>query len=337
MKRKSAKLVGKKRFEFFEEEIPALKEDEILIEMISVGLCHSDIPAYFGTSCMGFHKNGYEAMEHTIKYPMGLGHEPVGKVIDVGEKVTRFHIGDMVTGVAAGCFTTHIIASEQDRWIVIPPIKKPIESCLGEPMMCVTNIVQAAGPKLGDRVAVIGCGFMGLMCIAGLKAENLGMLVAIDFIDDKLQLAKKYGATHTINPSRENLEEEMYRLTNGKGFDIVIEITGSLKGLNSALAIIKIAGKGKICVPSMYTRGEVFTEEMAYNMMYRSPIIHVTHPWYSDDYMNTLEQGVEAYKKGIFPTDELISHRIPFNEINKAFELLEKNSADYIKGILVFA
>ena len=63
MVRKTAKLTGKKTFTFFEEEIPELKDHEILIETISVGLCHSDIPAYFGTSCMGFHRNGYEAME----------------------------------------------------------------------------------------------------------------------------------------------------------------------------------------------------------------------------------------------------------------------------------
>lgn len=100
MVRKTAKLTGKKTFTFFEEEIPELKDHEILIETISVGLCHSDIPAYFGTSCMGFHRNGYEAMEKEISYPMGLGHEPVGKVIKTGKSVTRFREGDFVTGVA---------------------------------------------------------------------------------------------------------------------------------------------------------------------------------------------------------------------------------------------
>jgi threonine dehydrogenase-like Zn-dependent dehydrogenase len=337
MKRRVAKLVGKKVFDIFEEKIPELKEHEMLIEMISVGLCHSDIPVYFGTSCMGVHKNGYEAMVKELVYPMELGHEPVGRVIRTGKKVTRFQEGDLVTGVAAGCFATHMIASENDRWIVIPSMKRPIESCLGEPMMCVANIVQAAAPRLGERVAVVGCGFMGLMCIAGLKAENLGQLTAIDFIDNKLELAKKYGATHTINPSREELEDAMYKLTNGRGFDIVIEITGSLKGLNSALSIVKIAGRGKICAPSMYTRGEIFTEEMAYYMMYRSPIIHVTHPWYCEDYMQTLEQGVEAYQKGIFPADELITHRIPFDRIEEGFQLLEHNPADYVKGIITFS
>lgn len=336
MKRISAKLTGKRRFEFFEEEMLELKENEICIETIGVGLCHSDLPAYLGTSCMGMHRNGYEAMEKTLRYPLALGHEPVGRVIKTGCNVTRFQEGDYVTGVASGCFSTHIIAAENDRWMVIPPNQKPVETCLGEPMMCVANIVQAACPRLGDRVAVIGCGFMGLMCIAGMKTDNLRMLAAIDFADDKLELAKRYGATHVINPKTEDLEDTMYHLTNGEGFDVVIEITGSLKGLQSALSIIKIAGKGKICVPSMYTKNEVFTEEMAYNMMYRSPIIHVTHPWYSDDYMDTLRRGVEAYAKGVFPLDELITHRIPFEQIQDGFEMLENAPLNYIKGLVTF-
>ena len=181
---------------------------------------------------------------------MGIGHEPVCVVEDVGSAVTCFRPGDLVTGVLSGCIADYNVAANA-QMIKIPETSKPIDACLGEPMMCVANIVRAVEPKMGDRIAVIGCGFMGLMCIAGLKADNLGSLTAIDFVDEKLELAKKYGATHTINPAKENLEDVMYDLTNGKGFDIVIEITGSLKGLASALSIVKIAGRGKICAPSM--------------------------------------------------------------------------------------
>lgn len=71
-------------------------------------------------------------------------------------------------------------------------------------------------------------------------------------------------------------------------------------------------------------------------MMYRSPILHVVHPWYCEDYMDTLEKAVDAYQKGIFPTDRLITHRIPFEEISRGFELLENNPEEYVKGIIVF-
>jgi len=222
MKRKTAKLTGPKTFEFFLEDLPELKPDEILIKRISVGLCHSGIPAYI-------------------------------------------------------------------------------------------------------------CGFMGLLTIAGLKNDHLGSLTAVDLMDRRLAMAGEYGADHMVNPAKESLNEAMMELTKGKGFDVIVEITGSLKGLASALSISRIRGRGKILLPSMYTKNEVFTQKMAYHMMYRFPILHVVHPWYCEDYMGTLEKAVEAYKKGIFPTGRLITHRIPFEEISRGFELLEKNPEEYVK------
>lgn len=336
MKRIKAKLVEPKRFEIFEEDIPELKDDEVLLKMISVGLCHSDVPAYLGTSAMGKHPLGFEAMVKNIQYPMGIGHEPVAIVEKIGKKVSKFKEGEYVTGVSSECFSSHIILKENKRIIKIPKTVKPIDSCLGEPMMCVTNIVQAASPVLGDHVAVIGCGFMGLLVVAGLKNHSLGSITAIDFDESRISLAKQYGATKSICPLTENLQEKMMEITNGKGFDVVIEITGSLKGLASALQIVKIAGRGKILAPSMYTKNEVFTEEMAYNMMYRSPIIHVVHPWYCTDYMDTLEKAVNAYIDDVYPTDRLITHRFSIWEINEAFKTLETNPKGYIKGIVTF-
>lgn len=336
MKRIKAKLTRPKHFELFEEELPEPGDDEILLKMVSVGLCHSDVPAYFGTSAMGKHPLGFEAMVKEIHYPMGLGHEPVGIIEQVGKSVTKFAPGDRVTGVSSECFASHMILKENKRLIRVPETDKPLDACLGEPMMCVANIVQAAKPAFGDHVAVIGCGFMGLLAVAGLKSGNLGSLTAIDFDEERLDLAQRYGATGKICPAKEDLQGRMMEITDGKGFDMVVEITGSLKGLASALQIIRIAGKGKILAPSMYTRNEIFTEEMAYNMMYRSPIIHVVHPWYCDDYMDTLKKAVGAYVDGIFPTEELITHRIPVTEINEAFRILSENPRGYIKGIVTF-
>ena len=335
MKRRIAKLTGPKTFEFFEEDLPELKSDEILLKMVSAGLCHSDIPAYMGTSAMGRNPLGYEDVVKP-HYPIGIGHEPTAVVEAVGNAVTKFKPGDQVTGVTSECMATHKIIREEERIIRVPEMDKPFECCLGEPMMCVANIVQAAKPAFGDHVAVIGCGFMGLLTIAGLKNYRLGSLTAVDLMDGRLAVAGEYGADHTVNPAKESLEETMMKITRGKGFDVIVEITGSLRGLASALSISRISGRGKILLPSMYTRNEVFTQKMAYHMMYRSPILHVVHPWYCEDYMDTLEKAVSAYKKGIFPTDRLITHRIPFEEISRGFELLENNPEEYVKGIIVF-
>lgn len=335
MKRTAAKLIAPKEFSFFEEDIPPLGPNEVLVETVSVGLCHSDIPAYLGSSAMGVHKNGYEAM-NSPSYPMPIGHEPVGRIISKGKDVSRFSEGEYVTGVAAGCFSTHLIFREDERLAKVPG-GQPKEFCLGEPIMCVTNIVRAARPSIGDHVAVIGCGFMGLMCISAMARIPGINLTAIDLLDSKLALADELGAGHLINPAKTDIQDEMFAHTKGAGFDIIIELTGSLKGLASALDISRIDGKGKILAPSMYSKGESFTENMAYQMMYRSPIIHVVHPWYADDYMDVFNKGLWAYENGVFPVEKFISHKFPFERIADAFDLLEKSPEDYIKGLVTFS
>ena len=336
MKRIRAVLVAPKQFDFVQEEIPKLKENEVLYKTISVGLCHSDIPAYRGTSAMGFgNKHGYDAMIKNPQFPMGIGHEPVCVVEDVGSAVTCFRPGDLVTGVLSTCIADYNVAANA-QMIKIPETSKPIDACLGEPMMCVANIVRAVEPKMGDRVAVIGCGFMGLMVIAGLKSRALGDIVAIDLDEKRLEMAVQYGATKTINPKNVDVEDVSFELTHGRMYDCIVEITGSLRGLQTALSVAKISGRGKILAPSVYSKNETWTEEMAYNMMYRSPIIHVVHPYYTNEYMHTLEIGVEAYVKGVFPTEELITHRIPFERVDEGFRLLDTNPPGYIKGIITF-
>ncbi len=336
MKRTRAMLIAPERFELIEEEIPPLREDEVLYKTISVGLCHSDIPAYHGTSAMGFgNKHGYDAMIKNPSFPMGIGHEPVCVVADVGKNVTQFKPGDYATGVLSACIADYNVAANA-QMMKIPSLSKPIETCLGEPMMCLSNIVRAAEPKMGDRIAAIGCGFMGLMILSGLKNRALGELVAIDLDEQRLELAKRYGATVTLNPNAVDIEDASFELTHGRMFDCVVEITGSLRGMQTALSIAKIAGQGRILAPSVYAKNEVWTEEMAYNMMYRSPIIHVTHPYYTNEYMHILGIGVDAYAQGVFPTDELVTHRIPFENTGEGFRLLDTNPAGYLKGIIIF-
>ena len=140
----------------------------------------------------------------------------------------------------------------------------------------------------------------------------------------------------------QDVEEETYQITEGRGFDVIVEITGSLKGLETAVSCIRIAkigeafGQGKIIAPSVYAKPETWNPELGYNLMFRSPIIHIVHPWYCPDYRDTLKKAVDACISGIFPIAELISHRIPFADIERAFEMLADNPVGYIKGIVTF-
>ena len=242
MKRCIAKLVAPRTFEFFEEEIPALGDNEMLVKTICTGLCHSDLPPWMGTGCTVINKNGYDAMTSEVPYPYSIGHEPMGVVEAVGKGIKNFREGDVVSGMIYSSFATHCIATEA---ISVKVTSEPGRVCLAEPLMCVANIARIASPEFGDAVAVVGCGFMGLMTIMALNSPAIRELVAIDLQDDRLELAKKYGATRTINPAKEDVEDMAFKYSGGSLFDVVVEISGGLHGLDTALAIAHIAEIGR--------------------------------------------------------------------------------------------
>lgn len=340
MKRRVAILTEPKKFEIIEEEIQELQPHEVLIKIEAVGMCHTDMPTYFGQSAMGMDEHGHFEMVSDLQFPTAVGHEPVGVVEAVGSAVTNLKPGDYTGGFLMPAFASHIVAPAM-LCVPIPNDVESLKHCLVEPLTCVTNIVQAANPKLGDSVAVVGCGFMGLLTIAGLSHSGAKNIVALDIQDDRLELAKKFGATDTINPMKGDLKKEMLGLTDNKGFDLVVEITGSLKGLKTATAIVKYAdllgyeGRGKILIPSVYGRAETWDPEIGYELMFRSPILHSTHPGYTENYMETAEDAVRAYKTGILPIQDMITHEFKLDEINEAFELMEKNDPSYLKGIII--
>jgi threonine dehydrogenase-like Zn-dependent dehydrogenase len=341
MNRKVAKLIGPKKFEIRVEPIPNLADYEVLMKVIAVGLCHSDMPAYKGRSNIAYTMDGKPYMETDLEYPMGVGHEPIGIIEKIGSKVINFKPGDYVGGLVKGAFASHLVTNE-NRLIKVPPSdNKEIKYCLPEPLMCIANILRAANPNFGESIGVIGCGMMGLLCIAGLSKNPLKEIVAIDLSNKRLQWAQKMGATTVVNPKEGDVVAEIHKMTGGKGLDTVIEITGSIKGLNIASSIISEAelfgyqGRGKIIMSSLYASGEVFEPSLGYNLMFKSAILHSVHPWYSRDYMNDARIGIWGYQHGHLPLDKLITHQFKLDEIDKAFEIAEKSDEDYIKGIVI--
>ncbi|GAA0182884.1 galactitol-1-phosphate 5-dehydrogenase [Clostridium sediminicola] len=340
MKRRVAVLTAPMKFEIVEEEIPKIAPHEVLIKVVSIGLCHSDMPTYYGQSAMGYDKYGHFTMVKDLQYPLALGHEPVGIIEEVGSGVTHLKVGDYVGGPIAPAFASHIVAIGA-MCVPVPKTVKDLKYCLPEPLTCVSNIVQVANPKLGDTVAVVGCGMMGLLTIAGLKHSGASDIIAIDVLDNKLELAKEFGATVTLNPKNVDMDAEINAITNNAGVDVVVEITGSLRGLKTATSIIRhadmygYAGRGKILIPSVYGREEKWDPQIGYDLMFRSPILHSTHPWYCEDYLKTAKAGINAYISGILPLQKLISHEFSLEDIGKGFELMASGDPSYIKGIIL--
>ncbi|MDR1203906.1 MAG: alcohol dehydrogenase catalytic domain-containing protein [Peptococcaceae bacterium] len=353
MKTVISKIVAPRKAEFFEEDIPSMGSRDMIIKMDAVGLCHSDIPAYIGNSVIQIHKYGFRE-PIMPKYPVAVGHEAIGTVVDVGSEVKRFKVGDKVSGRVRQCFCTYMHIPDCDSFaptiqlFVLPRMDKNYLCCLAEPLEDIVNIARFANPEFGQNVAVVGCGAMGLLTVCALRHTAAKRIVAVDMLDNKLELAKEFGATHVLNPRNiENMSETAYLLTEGMFFDVVVEITGSIRGLDTAMQMIKYThkdghavnqymGSGRIMLSSVYTREEVFPARLGFNMVVRTPIMYNLHPTLSIDPMSNELEGIAAFVDGRLPMEKLITHRFPFAEMSQALEHLVEAPNDYIKGIVTF-
>ena len=339
MKRRVAQLVKPERFEIIEEEIPSFGEKELLVRIVTSGFCHSDMPSWLGESSQFTDEHDVASVNFPPLYPLRFGHEAQGVVEDIGSKVSAFKVGDIVTGSIKPGYASHAICPE-DRIFVIPKAPKDPFDCIAEPIMCIVNIVRAACPEFGDTAVVVGCGSMGLLTIGGLRKSGARNLIALDLLDERLEQAKKWGATHTVNPLKEDPEKAVFEISGGEGADVAVEISGSLKGLDTALTVLKHAklwshpGRAKLLIPTLYGRDEKWLGKSGYALMNKAPVIHSTHPRYALDIRENYRRAISAYEDDILPIDRMITHRFKLEEINKGFELLASNKDGYTKGVL---
>ena len=358
MKITKAIIVEKEKFDFIEIEMPVLGPHDVLVKTKAVGLCHTDLPTFLGTMGCDITERGFARVTNSTTFPADTGHEPVGEIIEVGSEVTNYKVGQWISGMGggklgafnAGAFSDYLIVEDSDRQFTALPdgIRNP-ECCCAEPLGCITNMVRHTSSILGNNVAVVGCGFMGLMAIAGLRGCGAEHVTAVDLLDNKLELAKKYGATDVINPLNGPVDDAAYDLTNGKFYDAVIEITGSLKGLETASNILRPSqreslksfdgtfnGHGVIVMASVYLSNETFPVPLGFNLCAKSPELWAVNPDFAVSPRENMLRGIQSYANGRLPMDELITHKLKFEDIQKGFELLKKPDKGYIKGLITF-
>ncbi|MCI1648391.1 MAG: zinc-binding alcohol dehydrogenase family protein [Bacteroides sp.] len=251
-------------------EKPAIKPDEILLKLSHVGFCGSDLNTYLGRNPM-------------VKLPVIPGHEVGAVIAETGNKVPDlFKVGMSVTvnpytncGKCASCRNGRVNACEHNETLgvqrngmmceyaaiswnkVIPaPALSPKHCALIEPMSVGFHAISRAAVTDIDFVMVIGCGMIGIGAIvrAALRGATV---IAVDLDDEKLQLAKKIGASHTINSMTENVHERLLEITEGMGPDVVVEAVGSSPTYIMAISEAGYTGR-VVCIG--YAKSEILLQ-----------------------------------------------------------------------------
>ena len=136
-----------------------------------------------------------------------------------------------------------MIFPERGRVHKVPEGVSPKHACFVEPLACSIHGVELGNIQFDDVVVISGCGPVGLGMVAAASLKSPKLLIALDFYDWKLEVAKKCGAHLVINPSKCNLTEEIGKLTDGYGCDVYIEASGNGASVQQGLDIITRQGR----------------------------------------------------------------------------------------------
>ncbi len=227
------------------------KSGEVLLQVKMVGMCGTDLNTFRGRNSM-------------VTFPRVLGHEVAAVVVEGGGDLTA---GTAVTvspytscGICPACRRGRVNACQQNQtmgvqrdgamteYISVPREKLYVanltfkELCLVEPLTVGFHAVARGRVQAQDTVAVFGCGAIGLGAIAG-SAFRGAPTIAIDMDDAKLEIARKAGATHSINTAREDLHDRLAEITGGQGPDVTIEAIGLPVTFRAAVEEVAFTGR----------------------------------------------------------------------------------------------
>ena len=320
---KAARLVGPRQFEIVEAEVPTPAAGECLIRLEKISVCGSDIR----------HEFSHIFPEEHYPGRLGVpGHECAGVVVE--SRCQEFHEGQRVIiypgrGVRSGGLVEYIAATP--NWIcALPDTGDLAEWVLCQPSGTVLYSVQQMGSLLGKDVVVVGQGVIGLsftMLTAKLGAQRV---IGIDPLDYRLEWSRKMGATHTINPDQVDPAAAVNELTGGRGGDVVVEAAGYPDSFNTALRLVKQFGQ----VMVFGIQADAFIPVEHNLLMERQPTLIPTTGGRLRDPMAPIKTMVDLKERGWCDPGQMLTHRLPFAEVQQAFELYESQQDGIIKAVM---
>ena len=335
---KAVQIVNPSEMKVVELEKPTVGVGEVLVRIKYVGFCGSDLNTFLGRNPM-------------VKLPVIPGHE-VGAVIEeIGPNVPAgFEKGMNVTlnpytncGKCASCRNGRVNACEHNEtlgvqrngvmceYAVLPWTKiipagniSPRNCALIEPMSVGFHAVSRAQVIDNEFVMVIGCGMIGIGAIvrAALRGATV---IAVDLDDEKLELAKRVGASHVINSKIENVHERMQQITEGFGADVVIEAVGS--PVTYVMAVDEVGFTGRVvCIG--YAKSEV-AFQTKYFVQKELDIRGSRNATVAD-----FRAVLALMESGRYPVSNLVSAHYPLEQADHAFSDWASDPGAYTKILI---
>lgn len=321
--------------ELAEVPVPAVGPGEILVKVFAGGICGTDLHIY----------NWDEWARPRIIPPRIIGHEFCGSVVKAAPDVTTVSPGEFISGeghVACGtcrscrtgsphiCERLQVIGVDRDgafaefvampaanAWKIEPSIPRDVAAIMDPLGNAVHTALEA--PLVGRSVAIIGCGPIGLMAIPVCHMAGAAFVAASDVSEQRLALARRLGADLVVNAKTEDVPARIREGNGGQGIDVVLEMSGNPDGLHDGLRALRNGGWVSLLglptgpVPIDIANDVIFKEARLTGIFGRKM-------W------QTWEQVTALLRSGLDVTP-VITHRLPVDRFEEAFELLRSGSA----------
>jgi len=314
------------------KEIPP---GHVLLKINTVGICGTDLSTYRGINPL-------------VTYPRIPGHEIAATIEETTPEVPdNFKIGDTITvypysncGQCASCKNNRHHACEHNQtlgvqregaftsritqpWIKLFPAKglTHAETALIEPLSVGFHAVERGQVTSADTVLIIGCGAIGLGCIAGAAAQG-ARIIAADLDDKKLEAARALGATELITSANAPLLGQILPLTHDLGADVTIEAVGTPQTFTDAIDTTTYTGRvvyiGYSKAPVTYDTAQFVKKELDIRGSRNAT-------------RQNFEQVITALQSGNIPTEKIITQTVPLAEAPEALDNWDKNGGDIVK------
>ena len=324
MKNITAFLTGPEKIELRETPMPTVGEDDVLVKVARNGICGSDLNLF------------HDPSEWPL--PIVLGHECSGYVADVGKNVHHVKEGDAVAlepGVPCGqckyCLSGRYNICPDVIFMAAPPfatgslctyVAHPgiwtfrleegmdiVQGALMEPLSVGMYAATKAGAGLGQRIAILGCGCIGMMTLMVCRSMGASDITMVDIYDSRLESAAALGATHVINSRRVDAKAGIVDYTQGEGCDMVFETAGS--PVTAALTTSIVARGGKIVMVGNI-HGKVPFDFLEINNK-EADVLSIFR------YRNMYPMLIQAVSEKKIPVMDIMSRTFDFEHCQEAF------------------
>jgi S-(hydroxymethyl)glutathione dehydrogenase/alcohol dehydrogenase len=213
-------------------------------------------------------------------------------------------------------FNEYAVVSENRVTRIPKDVSFDIVTLLGCAVTTALGLINnLAAVKIGQSVAVLGCGGVGLNVVQGAAMVSADPIIAIDIYDHKLALAREFGATHVINSAKSDLREEVRRIVGAAGVDVFVENTGQVRLIEQAYELTAKVGK-TILVGVPRHDQDITIHSLP---LHFGKVLTGCEGGDADPAVD-IPRYIRLYQNGKLDLDRIITHRIPFDDINAALD-----------------